>query len=82
VQTIEQLRCGWEAANARVQVAEAQMASAWARFAAGGGPPPSRALIEELTRQSVEADRLLAALFEAFNEALTRSSEELIRNSR
>jgi hypothetical protein len=82
VQTIEQLRCGWEAANARVQVAEAQMASAWARFATGKGPPPTRELIEELTRQSVEADRLLADLFEAFNEALKRSSEALRRNYR
>ena len=46
------------------------------------GPPPSQELIEELTRQSVEADRLLAELFEAFNEALKRSSEELMRNYR
>jgi hypothetical protein len=58
------------------------MASAWARFATGKGPPPTRELIEELTRQSVEADRLLADLFEAFNEALKRSSEALRRNYR
>lgn len=62
----ETLHAAWKRAIAEVREAEERLGFAWAAYTAGKAPPPTREVLDEVSRLRRDCDKHLKAVIDMF----------------
>lgn len=71
----ETVHAAWQGAIAKVRAAEERLGSAWSAYTAGRGPPPTKEMLEEVSRLRRDCDQLLTAVIDLFGAEPIRGDD-------